>query len=155
MEKGKMVGTLYIDLPRHLIQSAILFLFWKWDHVGSRELHCIGSWTTFYRFMMCEIDGQRSEPRPITCGLPQGSILGPILFLIYFTDSKKCLNHSKVINLADDTVIYLSRKKYTDIEKSLNEDLQKIFPNFSPEMSFSSIWNQEKQSPCSSVLGKT
>ena len=58
--------------------------------------------------------------------MPQGSILGPILFLIYFNDFKECLQHSKVINFVDDTVVYLSRKKHTDIEQDLNGDLQNI-----------------------------
>ena len=75
--------------------------------------------------MICEIDNQRSEPRPLTCGVLHGSILEPILFLIYFNDFKKYLQHSKVINFSDDTVVYLSRKKH-EIEEDLNDDLKKI-----------------------------
>ena len=79
----------------------------------------------FDRSLMCEIDNKRSEPRPLTCEVPQGSILGPILFLIYLNDFERCLQHSKVINFADDTAAYLSIKKHNDIEEDLNDDLQK------------------------------
>ena len=76
------------------------------------------------------VDGQRSMPRPLECGVPQGSILGPIMFLIYFNDFKNCLEHSRVIQFADDTVIYLSRKLNTGIEKALNADLKNISDYF-------------------------
>ena len=127
IDNGKMVGALFIDLSKvfDTLNHSILIskirscglmgdtLNWFVDYLSDRS-------------MICEIDSQRSEPRPLTSGMPQGSILGPILFLIYFNDFKKCLQHSKVITFADDTVVYLSRRKHTYIEQDLNRDLQNI-----------------------------
>ena len=66
----------------------------------------------------------------ITCGVPQGSILGPLLFLIYFNDFENCLNNSRTLMFADDTVVYVEGKKKDDIEKLLNNDLQRISSYF-------------------------
>ena len=59
-------------------------------------------------------------------GVPQGSILGPVLFLLYFNDFNECLKHSNIIQFADDTVIYVSSECFFTIERSLNQDLIEI-----------------------------
>ena len=71
---------------------------------------------------MCEIDSQTSLPCPIKCGVPQGSILGPILLLLYLNDFKNCLKRSNVINFADETMVFLLGKTHLEIEQGLNFD---------------------------------
>ena len=66
----------------------------------------------------------------ITCGVPQGSILGPLLFLIYFNDFEKCLKYAHCLNFADDTVVYVEGKNKESIEYQLNEDLKLISTYF-------------------------
>ena len=51
-----------------------------------------------------------SQNLGITCGVPQGSGLGPLIFLIYVNDIANCLTHSKLISFADDTTVFLSSK---------------------------------------------
>jgi hypothetical protein len=63
-------------------------------------------------------------------GVPQGSILGPLLFLIFFNDFPDCLKHSKVVMYADDTVIYVNGKEKENIENLLNQDLKNIAEYF-------------------------
>ena len=58
------------------------------------------------------------------------SILGPILFLIYSNDFESCLQYSKVIHFADDTVVYVSGKSAHDIEIVLNEETKSISEYF-------------------------
>ena len=61
------------------------------------------------------------------CGVPQGSILGPLLFMICFNDFHTCLRHAKTIKFADDTVLYFSYTDFHVIENSLNDDMEHVF----------------------------
>ena len=83
------------------------------------------SWFTDYFFnrsQVVEIDQSLSDPYPLLSGVPQGSILGPLLFLIYFNDLPDCL--TEIIMYADDTVVYFSSKKIKKIESVLNSEIE-------------------------------
>ena len=64
-----------------------------------------------------------SSKANVTCGVPQGSVLGPLLFLVYINDLGSILRHSKHFLYADDTVIYCSGKNQNAIENLLQLDL--------------------------------
>ena len=63
----------------------------------------------------------------ITKGVPQGSILGPLLFSLYVNDFPKCLNHSSAIIFADDTSVFISNSNLTTMYQRANEDLNSIY----------------------------
>ena len=67
-----------------------------------------------------------SDPKPVTVGVPQGSILGPLLFLLYINDLPQCLNHCKSILYADDTLLYYSGKTVADLQLKINTDLESL-----------------------------
>ena len=84
-----------------------------WNYLFKRKQH------VFY-------DGHLSKAFPVLRGVPQGSILGPILFLLHLEDIDNCLCHSSIIKNADDTVIYVSRSDSESIQKKLNADILEV-----------------------------
>ena len=71
----------------------------------------------FNRHQVVMFNNFQSKSYPVTCGVPQGSILGPLLFLVYFNDFIKVVKHSKVIKYADDTVLYIGSSEVDDIQR--------------------------------------
>ena len=60
------------------------------------------------------------------CGVPQGSILGPLLFVTYINDLPGVLTFSNIIMYADDTILFYSHRKMNDIEEGLAKDMNAV-----------------------------
>ena len=67
-----------------------------------------------------------SEVHYVISGVHQGSILGPLMFIVFFNDLKDVLNHCEFFPYADDTVILFAGKNGADIAYALNADLESI-----------------------------
>ena len=83
-------------------------------------------WCTDYLFLRKQIiqfNGVLSESNLINTGVPQRSILGPLLFLIFFNDVHSPLHHYKIITYADDTVMFTSSSAIAVIQSNLSQDL--------------------------------
>ena len=72
----------------------------------------------FVKYQNCS-----SLHQDIICGVPQGSVLGPLLFLIYVNDLPHCMPSSKAIQFADDTTVYVSGRNIPELYKTMNTDL--------------------------------
>lgn len=67
-----------------------------------------------------------SEPNPVFTGVPQGSILGPLLFLVHFNHVHKPLCYCKIITYAGDSVIFASSKDLDIIQHDISEDINSL-----------------------------
>ena len=71
-------------------------------------------------------NGIVSDLNNITCGVPQGSVCGPLLFLLYINDISSCLDKCKVSLYADDTVLYYSTDNVNDALRIVQNDLSSL-----------------------------
>ena len=98
-------------------------LLYKLEYYGiqTHTLNWIQAFLTD-RTQTIVIDGITSNTVPVTSGVPQGTVLGPILFLIYINDFPEYLTHSKLRLFADDSIIYKEITCQDDCKK-LQSDL--------------------------------
>ena len=88
------------------------------------------SWFANYlsnRKQLTEIGNSKSSHKFLTTGVPQGSILGTILFLIYINDIKSCTNNKIILSYADDTTVYLSGPNTNEMIDIMNTELKKLY----------------------------
>jgi len=101
-------------------------LLLKLEHIGVRGtlLHWVRGFLS-NREQRVIIDGQMSDWAQVTSGVPQGSILGPLLFLIYVNDTDSDIS-SSVRLFTDDFIIYQDVRNTVDSEL-LQQDLYKLY----------------------------
>ena len=81
-------------------------------------------WTNRVQFV--NLNDVKSEYLPINCEVPQSSILGPLLFLLYINDMSNISSVIDIILFADDTNIFVSDKCLSTLESRVNTEIQKI-----------------------------
>jgi len=119
--------AVFLDLSKAFdtIDHNILLKKLEFYGIRGRALEWFSSYL-HDRKQYVSIDGHDSIKYPIKCGVPQGSVLGPLLFIIYTNDLPVNFRYSKSILFADDTNIFKSSKNLSELFNQVNSDLQMV-----------------------------
>ena len=125
MDDKKSVDVIYLDFSKAFDKVPVKRLVLKVKDLGivDKTANWIESWLSD-RCQRVVINGLKSEWENVTSGVPQGSVLGPLLFLIFINDLDNGIN-SNMLKFADDTKLY---RGINSIEDSvmLQEDLDRL-----------------------------
>ena len=124
LDDGKYTGAVFVDLQKAFDMVNIQCLLEKLKRVGIKEtnLNWFHSYLSDRKIVTC-IHNCNSEELPIRQGVPQGSILGPLLFIIFINDLPTIFKSCNIHLYADDTVIYFSHKDPHVVQSTLNREL--------------------------------
>ena len=128
IDKGKYGCGIFIDLRKAFDTVNHNILLMKLEHYGIRESALL--WFAAYlnkRKQFVSINGENSELRELSCGVPQGSVLGPLLFLIYINDLPNISSKLDIFLFADDTNIYYENESFKELEKIVNKELKNLY----------------------------
>ena len=126
-DKGSLTGAIFVDLSKAFDTVSHSSLLNKLPSFGIHGTEL--NWFTDYLFnrkQFVQSNGCASDIISIFCGVPQGSIIGPLLFIMHFNAAHTVLQNSKIITYADDTVIFASGSSLEEVEEKLNNDLEHL-----------------------------
>ena len=127
IDRSNVNLTIFLDLKKAFDTVDHDILLRKLRAYGIRGK--AGDWFQSYlnnRKQFCSLNGQQSKARDATCGIPQGSCLGPLLFIIYLNDLEKCLKFSRASIYADDTSITIASDDVAKLVEDAHQELSNL-----------------------------
>ena len=131
IDKGNIAVGVFVDFQKAFDTVNHQILLKKLEHYGVRGV--TNDWFSSYlanRQQFVSIGNIKSDVKSIAHGVPQGSVLGPLLFLIYINDLNKCIRFCSTRHFADDTnllyIIDKSKTRNRNPTRKLNIDLKAL-----------------------------
>ena len=129
LDSDNYVFSMFLDFQKAFDCVDHSILLSKLHHYGVRGV--VYQWFVSYltgRRQFVSVDSCKSDTIEITCGVPQGSVLGPLLFLIFINDLPNATNFFKPILYADDSTLLcsFSKDQIPQISLSINEHLLSV-----------------------------
>ena len=118
--------NIYLDLSKAFdtLDHSILIQKLKFYGVEGNSLKIFQNYLS-KRKQFIEFENVHSEVLEINIGVPQGSVLGPLLFIIYVNDISKASKLFEFISCADDTTLTSTLKKFGNTENSIEININK------------------------------
>ena len=125
MDDGSPVDVIYLDFQKAFdkVPHQRLILKLKSHGMGNSIINWIEQWLTDRRQRVV-VDGEVSNWKSVLSGVPQGSVLGPILFLVYINDLEEGVT-GNILKFADDTKLFTKTKEIGD-KQNLQDDIDKL-----------------------------
>ena len=125
MDEGSPVDVIYLDFKKAFdkVPHPRLILKLKSHGMGNSIINWIEQWLNDRRQGVV-VDGEVSSWKPVLSGVPQGSVLGPILCLVYINDLEEGVT-GQILKFADDTKLFRKVKEIGDKQK-LQDDIDKL-----------------------------
>ncbi len=125
IENKNMTLAVFLDLSKAFdtIDHSILLKKLEWYGIRGLALEWFRDYLS-NRTQYVQYNTSKSAHCALPCGVPQGSVLGPLLFIIYTNDLPNCLTTSKAIVFADDTTLYQSSNNIQQLFESINHELE-------------------------------
>ena len=126
LDEGNIACSIFLDLAKAFDTVDRTILLSKLERYGIRglPLQLIKSYLT-NRYQKTVVDTLKSNEKLVTCGVPQGSTLGPFLFLVYINDLALA-SEFNVRMFGDDTNLTMVSHKYLSLQTKVNCEIKKI-----------------------------
>ena len=127
IDKGQINGVVFVDLKKAFDTVDHSVLISKFERYGLNEL-ALRLFSSYQenRSQCCFVNGHLSHTLPINCGVPQGSILGPLLFLLFINDLRNCFSSGLASMYADDKTVSFNADNTTTLEFLIKKDLESL-----------------------------